>query len=67
MRDVREFHERLCEIGQGILGASRQTGWRAEAARVAARAGHRRAGGPSATDGRVDRCERMYEGSLTFV
>ena len=41
MRDVREFHERLCEIGKGILGASRQTGWRAEAARVAARAGHR--------------------------
>ena len=41
MRDGREIHGSLREIGQEILGATRQTGWRAEAARVAARAGHR--------------------------
>ena len=42
-RDVREIHGSLREIGQEILGATRQTGWRAEAARVATRAGRVRA------------------------
>ena len=51
-RDGRALHERMCEIGQEILGAARQTG------------GWRR---PRAADGGVDRYERMYEGSLTFV
>ena len=55
-RYTRDY-ERLCEIGQEILGATRQARWR--------RTG--RAGGLFAAVEGVDRYERIYEGWLTFV
>ena len=60
-------YERLCEIGQEILGSLRQTGgWRRPRA-WSRRAGTGWAGGPLAADGGVDRYERKYEGWLAFV